>query len=414
MAEPSSALVERPKKSQPHEEDEISLIDLLVALGRKKRIIAVTIVVFVVIGLLFAFLLPKKYTAETTLLPPQHQSSLGSMLSSQLGSLGAMASLAGGSLGLKNPNDMYVAMFRSQTVEDAMIKKYGLMQEYHAKLLSVARKDFEAHSSVDGSNKDGLLHIAVTDRNPKRAAELANGYVDQFRDLSNHLAISDAAQRRLFFQQQMQSAKDNLTNAEAALVQTEEKSGMVAIGGQARALIQTGVALKAQVAAKEVEIQGMRSFAAPNNPNLVQAEQELHALQAQLAKLAGNGGNSGDELILPKGKLPAAGLEYLRKYRDVQYYQAIFDILAKQFEVAKLDEAREGALIQVVDPALPPDYKSSPHRALILGGFLAGGIFLGIFFALAAAGLENLNEDPRNRAQLESLREAFRVWPFRH
>lgn len=409
MAEPSTTLPEQARKKSQHEEGEISLIDLLAAIGRKKHIAAITIVIAIVIGLLFAFLLPTKYTAETTLLPPQHQNSLSSMLSSQLGGLGAVASLAGGSLGLKNPNDMYVAMFRSRTVEDAMIQKYGLMQEYHKKLLSVARKSFETHSSVDGSSKDGLLHITVTDRNPKRAAELANGYVEQFRDLSNHLAITSAAQRRLFFQQQMEAAKDKLTNAEVALEQTEEKGGMIEVDSQARALIQTGAALKAQVAAKEVEIQGMRSFAAPDNPNLVQAQQELSALQAQLAQLVGKGGNPDDELILPKGKLPAAGLAYLRKYRDVQYDQTMFNVLAKQFEIAKLDEAREGALIQVVDPAIPPDRKSSPKRALILAGCLAGGIFLGIFLALAAAGFESLNEDPKTREQLFVLRESFRM-----
>lgn len=391
--------------SQSH--DEISLLDLLAAIGRKKWIVLITVCVAVVIGLLLALLLPKKYTAKTTLLPPQQQNSLSSMLSSQLGSLGAVASLAGSSLGIKNPNDMYVAMFRSRTVEDAMIKKYGLMKEYHAKLLSVARKDFEGATKVDGSSKDGLIHISVTDRNPKRAAELANGYVAEFRDLSNHLAITDAAQRRLFFQQQMETAKNKLTNAEAALEKTEEKSGMIEVGSQARALIQTGAALKAQIAAKEVEIQGMESFAAPDNPNLVQAKQELSALRAQLAKLAGKGGNPGDELILPKGKIPSAGLEYLRKYRDVQYYQTIFDILAKQFEVAKLDEAREGALIQVVDPATPPDYKSGPKRALILAGFLAGGLFLGVFLALAAAGMENLKENPETREQLNAVKKAF-------
>ena len=409
MTEPSSTQDKAANTAAPQDADEISLLDLLTAIGRKKRIVAITVSIFVVIGLLLAFLLPKKYTAETTLLPPQHQNSLSSMLTSQLGGLGAVASLAGGSLGLKNPNDMYVAMFRSQTVEDAMIRKYGLMKEYHAKLLSIARKDFKKNTSVDGSTKDGLIHITVTDRNPQRAAELANGYVKQFRDLSNHLAITDAAQRRLFFQQQMKSARDKLTNAEEALVQTEEKSGMIEVSSQARALIETGAALKAQIAAKEVEIQGMQSFAAPNNPNLIQARQELTALKAQLASLAGQGGKSGNGLIIPKGKLPAVGLEYLRKYRDVQYYQTIFDILAKQFEIAKLDEAREGALIQVVDPAIPPDHKSSPKRALILAGCLAGGIFLGLFLALASAGLENLNENPQSRAQLQSVKDAFRL-----
>ncbi len=408
MAEPSSTSLE--KSNGPQQQDhEISLLELLATIGRKKRIVLITLTIAVVIGLLLAFLLPKEYTAKTTLLPPKQQSSMSSMLSSQLGSLGAVASLTGHGLGLKNPNDMYVAMFRSRTVEDAMIRKYGLMKEYHAKLLSVARKDFEGYSKVNGSTKDGLIHISVTDRNPERAAELANGYVAQFRNLSNHLAITSAAQRRLFFQEQMKSAKDKLTNAEFALEQTEEKSGMIEISSQARALIETGAQLRAQIASQEAQVQGMRAFAAPDNPNLVQAEQELQALRAQLASLAGKGGNPDDELILPKGKLPSAGLEYLRKFRDVQYYQAIFDILAKQFELAKLDEAREGALIQVVDPAIPPDHKSSPKRALILIGCFAGGLFLGIFLALAAAGMDRLNQDPETNGQMRAIREAFGI-----
>lgn len=409
MADPSKTTKNDAHGTRSEEQSEISLIDLLTAIGRKKKVVTLTTGIALVIGLLLAFLLPEKYTAKTTLLPPRQQNSLGSMLASQFGSLGSLASLAGGSLGIKNPNDMYVAMFRSQTVEDAMIRKYGLMQEYHEKLLSGARKVFEKNTSVNGSGKDGLIHISVTDRNPKRAAKLANGYVAEFRDLSNHLAITDAAQRRLFFQKQMQSAKDKLTNAETALVKTEEKSGMIEVSSQARALIQTGAQIKAQIAAKEVEIQGMESFAAPGNPKLVQAEQELNALKAQLASLTGNGGSSKNELILPKGKIPTAGLQYLRKYRDVQYYQTIFDILAKQFEIAKLDEAREGALIQVVDPAIPPDHKSSPKRALILAGSLFGGLFLGIFLALVLSGLDHMYDNPETRVQIETLKNAFRL-----
>lgn len=407
----SQAAVSSP---EPQQEDEISLLDLLAALGRKKHIAGWTILVFLIIGALLVFLLPKEYTAEVTLLPPQQSSSsLSSLISSQLGGLGAVASLAGGSLGLKNPNDRYVAMFQSRTVEDAMIHKYGLMAEYHAKYLSAARKAFEHHTKVDGSTKDGLIHISVTDRNPKRAAELANGYVDQFRNLSQHLAISEAGQRRLFYQQQVDQVKDELTNAEEALVKTEQKSGMIQVGSQAEALIQEGAQLRGQIVAKEAEIEGLRSFAAPGNPNLLQAQQELASLHAQLAKLAGNGGNPEDELIVPKGKLPTAGLDYLRKYRDVTYYQTIFNVLSQQYEIAKLDEAKEGALIQVVDPAIPPDHKSSPHRALILIGSLAAGIFVGIFLALFAEGWDYLNRDDESRQKIEAVKQAFRRKPVK-
>lgn len=400
-------------KSEPshgnQEEAEISVLDLLAALGRKKYIFIRTVVVAVVIGILLVLFLPKNYTAEVTLLPPQSQSSLGSMLSSELGGLGAMASLAGGSLGLKNPNDRYVAMFRSRVVEDAMVQKYGLMQEYHAKLLSVARKDFESHAKVDGTTKDGLIHISVTDRNPKRAAELANGYVAEFRDLSQHLAISEAAQRRLFYQSQMQQAQDQLTEAEAAMVKAEQQTGIIQVGGQTEALIQEGAQLRGQIAAKEAEIEGLRSFAAPGNPNLQQAEQELSSLQQQLSALAGNGKGAEGDLLIPRGKLTDAEFDYLRKYRNVAYYQSIVNVLAQQYELAKLDEAKQGALIQVVDPAIPPDHKSSPKRGLILVASLLVGIFFGILFALLAEGWEALKNDPENSAKIEAVRQAFRL-----
>lgn len=411
MSDTGAGLIAREsEKNQgiaPQSTDEISLIDLLTHIGRKKQIVLRTTVVALVIGLLFAFLLPKKYTAETILMPPQQGSSISSLLASQLGGLASMASLAGHDMGLKNPNDMYVALFRSRVVEDAMVRKYGLMSEYHEKLLSNTRKAFENHSQVDGTQKDGLLHISVTDRNPQRAAELANGYVDQFRNLSANLAITEAGQRRLFFQQQLDDSKVKLNQAEDALKAYENKSGVIQIDSQARALIMAAVSLRAQISAKEVEIQGLRSFAAEGNPDLLEAQQQLDGLRAQLAKLTGNSDESG--LIVPKGKVPEESLEYMRKYRDVRYYEAIFEILAKQLEMAKLDEAKEGALIQVVTPAVAPDHKSSPHRLLIIVGSVIAGFFLGILIALGVSGWEQMRQDPENAAKIDEMRSAFRT-----
>ena len=192
------------------EDYDISLLDLLIVLARKKRTIYWIMAVFTVLGTLLAFLLPKRYTATVTLLPPRQEPSLSTALASQLGSLGGIAALVGGEIGLKNPNDMYVAMFQSHTVEDAMIRHFGLMQEYHKRYLSDARKEFEHYAIVDGSNKDGLIHISVEDGDPHRAAKLANGYVDEFRELSQHLAITEAGQRVLFFQHQNTPALQHL------------------------------------------------------------------------------------------------------------------------------------------------------------------------------------------------------------
>jgi uncharacterized protein involved in exopolysaccharide biosynthesis len=325
---------------------------------------------------------------------------------SQLGNLGAMSALAGSSLGIKNPNDSYVAMLKSRTVEDAMIEHFRLMQEYHARYLSDARKSFEREVKVDGSGKDGLIRISVEDGDPNRAAQLANGYVDQFRALSEHLAVTEASQRRLFFEQQLEHTKDKLAQAEESLEQNQQKTGLIQPAGQAGALIQSAVSLRAQITAKEVEIQSLRLSATEENPQLVTAQQQLESLRAHLAKLGGS--ESGDEgLLLPRGQVSEAALEYLRKERDVKYYETIFEILARQFEAAKLDEAREGALIQVLDQAISPDRRSSPQRILIVIIATLVGLFVGVSLALLRGALEQVQGDPESSRKLSTLRQAM-------
>jgi tyrosine-protein kinase Etk/Wzc len=390
------------------DKDEISLVDLLIVLAERKRIVLSVTLFFTVLAIIISFVLPKRYTASVTLLPPQQNSSMGAALASQLGNLGGMAALAGGSLGLKNPNDMYVAMLKSRTVEDAMVQHFGLMQEYRQKYPSDARKAFEGYATVEGNGKDGLIHISVRDRNPNRAAELANGYVDQFRRLSEHLAITEASQRRLFFEQQLGQAKDSLANAEEALKETEQKTGLIQLDSQARALIESAAALRAQIAAKEVQIDSMRTFATSENAELVRAQQELEGLRTQLAKLGGSA-NIDAGLMMPKGQVPAAGLEYVRKLRDVKYFETIFDILARQFEIAKLDEAKQGALVQIVDPAIPPDKRSFPRRGLIVVGAAALGFFVGIVLALLDAAFQHVMRDSEAASKLRHLQDLLHL-----
>jgi uncharacterized protein involved in exopolysaccharide biosynthesis len=409
LQEHADSPVVPPATAQVTGDDEISLLDLLIVLAERKRIILGITAVFAIGAIIVSLVLPPRYTATVTLLPPQQGSSMGAALASQLGNLGGMAALAGGSLGLKNPNDMFVAMFKSRTVEDAMVQHFGLMQEYHAQYSSDARKAFEGSATVDGATKDGMIHISVQDRDPRRAADLANGYVDQFRLQSQHLAITEASQRRLFFEQQLEQAKDNLANAEEAMKQTEQKTGVIQLDSQARALIESAASLRAQVAAKEVQIQGMRTYATGENSQVVQAQQELDSMRAQLAKLGGSEDSASGGIIVPKGQVPEAGLEYVRKLRDVKYNETIFDILARQFEIAKLDEAKQGALIQVVDPAIPPDRKSFPKRGLIVIGSTALGFFVAVFVVLLQAGLRLLKRSPGIVEKIALLKRALIV-----
>ncbi|MGA3345547.1 MAG: Wzz/FepE/Etk N-terminal domain-containing protein [Terracidiphilus sp.] len=384
--------------------DEISLLDMLLVVAKHKRMVLLVSAAFAIIAAIVSLILPKRYTATVVMLPPQQTSSVGAALASQLGSMGGLAALAGGSFGFKNPNEMYIAMLKSHAVESAMVQHFGLMREYHKRYESDARKSLEAHSVVTGNSKDGLIHISVWDLDPRRAADLANGYVDQFRSLSQHLAITEASQRRLFFEQELVHAKDNLATAELALQQTMQTSGVIELDSQARALIQSGATLRAQITAREVQIQGMETYATGENAQLVQAQRELESLRAQLNALGGSADSSAGEIIVPKGKITGAGLDYVRKLRDVKYNEAIFEILLKQFELAKLDEAKQGSIVQVVDPAFPPDKRSFPKRGLIVLLAAALGFFAGVLASFVVSEFERIPEDSETAHKLNLLR----------
>jgi len=400
-------ITEETHSDRSPEESEVSVLDIVVLLLERKRFIFRFVLGAAVLAAIVSLLLPVQYEAKIALLPPAQNSSIGSSLLGQLGSIGAMeslASLAGGSLGIKNPADMYVSLLQSRTVEDAMIQRFGLMQEYHVKKMSEARKAFEHHTTAVAGTKDGLIRLTVEDHDPKRAAELANGYVEEFRRLSASLAITEAARRRLFFQQQVDQAKQSLTAAEDAMTKTQQSTGVLQIDSQARALIESAAVLRAQVVAKEVQIEAMRSFATDDNPNLVLAKQQLAALQAQLERVAGSQSDTGSDINLSKGRVTGEGMEYLRRYRDLKYQETVFELLAKEYEVAKLDEAREGSIVQVVDPAVPPDTKSSPHRTLIVLGATILAFFIAVFWVWLRRNLDNAFELPENRQRLRTIK----------
>ena len=343
------------------------------------RLLGRAAIVGAVIGLALAFLLPVEYTAITTLLPPAPSSSLASAFAAQSGELGALAAgLASSSLGIRNPADLCMIILRSRTVEDAVIHRFDLMHEYHRKRLSDTRTSLEHHTTLTLNLKSGLIAIAARDHDAARAADLANGYVDEFRKFSAGLAVTEAGQRRLFFEQQLRQANGTLTDAEEALKHTQQKTGLLDPVGEARASMESGVVLRAQIAAREVELHAMSSYATDANPRVIELKQEIAGLEAQEAQLTGASPDIPDDAVLPKGRIPEAGAEYLRRLRDVKYNEALVAILSRQLEIARLDEARQGAVVQVVDLAVTPDKRSFPKRTATLLGSIA--------LALCAAG----------------------------
>src|SRR5580698_900323 len=253
-------------------------MELLLILSRNKgTIVKVTIAVAVVTAIVM-FLIPNTYTATSTILPPeQKQSTLGAML----GQLGSIAGLTDADLGLKNPGDLFIGMLHSRTIQDRLIDKFDLRQVYQVKRYQDARKKLDSRSYIV-AEKEGLISISVDDHDPSRAAAMANAYVDELHNLNSELAISEAAQRRVFYEDKVNAERDALAVAEVQLKLAEEKTGLLQPDAQARVIIQSVADMRAQVAFREVQIEAMRTYATKDNPELQRAEQELAGLRTQL------------------------------------------------------------------------------------------------------------------------------------
>ncbi|MCD4485087.1 Wzz/FepE/Etk N-terminal domain-containing protein [Chromobacterium vaccinii] len=355
---------------------EIDLLALLSTLQKYKFWIIISTVLFSSVALTYCLLAKPVFTASSSIMPPQQQNSGMSALLGQLGGLASMAG-AGGISGLKNPNDLYIGMLQSRIVADRLIRRFQLKERYEQETLDGTRRVLKSRTAII-NGKDGLININVDDPDPRFAAQLANAYIDELKQLNQVLAMTDAAKRRLFFEQQLKQAKEQLTSAETALRQTQEKTGLIQPEGQLPAIVGSVTQLRASIAAKEVQLEAMRSYATQQNPLYIRTEQELSGLHEQLKKLETGNEGRGD-LMVPTGKVAQSGLEYLRRLREVKYQETIFELLAKQYELAKIDEAKDSSLIQVLDNAVPPELKSKPSRSLIMAIGLLLGFLFGVF-----------------------------------
>jgi uncharacterized protein involved in exopolysaccharide biosynthesis len=338
----------------------------------------------IVTGLiLFAisFLLRDTYQATAIVMPPDRTSSSLSMLGAAAGSSSSSSISSGAlaALNMKNPADLYVALMSSPGVENTIVQRFGLQKLYKVKHPSQARKEFERHSEIKADAKSGLITISVIDRDPNRAAELANAIVETYDQTSSRLTITDAQRRRMFFEHQVEETKKNLNSAEEALKSTSEQTGVIQPEGEVRALIGYEAQLRAQIAVKRVQLESMKVNLSDENPQVQTAQRELQGLEAQASELSKKG--RGDAAFSSRNAQTEASLDYLRKLREVRYNESLFELLLKNLELAKLDEAREGNIVQIVDPATAPDMKYGPHRSL----FLVAGLLLGLLLSSASA-----------------------------
>ena len=371
------------------DDDEISLLDLLQVIVDNLRLLVLGPLVCGLAALGISFAITPTFTAKTQFLPPQQQQSAAA---SMLASLGALGGLAGAATGIKSPAEQYIAFMKSVSLQDALIERFKLIEKYEAKLKADARLKLTDNVRI-ASGKDGLISVEADDNDPKFAADLANAHVEELRNLLGRLAVTEAQQRRMFFEKQLQITKENLSKADLALKSSGINSSV--LKSSPSSAVEAVARLKAGISVQEVKLGSMRNYLTESAPEFKQALSELASLKTQLSKA--------------EKEEPAAqgASDYVARYREFKYQETMLELFAKQFELAKVDESREGAVIQVLDVAEPPERKAKPRKAMIaIIAALASGFAL-LLFVFVKSALKNASQDEEAKLRMAALKGSW-------
>ena len=387
MTEPSTPVA---PFSEPAE-DPHGVLDLLLVISENLRLLLLGPLLAGLVALGISFAVTPTFTARVQFMAPKQPTNPTASGLAELGFFGGVGAIAG----IRNPADQYVALARSYSIADSLIERFKLTERYESKLSDNTRKALAARTVVAVGPKDGLITIEVDDADPKVAADIANAYVSELRLLLNRLALTEAQQRRVFFEKQVLEAKTNMVRSEQAL----RSSGVdgSALKANTGAALEGVARLNAQITAQEVKLAAMRGYLAESAPDYKQGMTELSALRAQLQRSTREDG-------------PATGQsDYIARFRDFKYHETLLGIYLRQFELARVDESRDGTVIQVVDPAQPPQRKSRPKKALIavLTTLMAG--FALLLFVFARQGLRNAGKDPASALKIQRLASFWRL-----
>jgi len=396
------------EKQIQQEDDEINLLDYLIVIAKRKRLIIRITLGIAILTAIISLILPPTYMAETKILPPQQGTS--SMASQLLSQFGGAAGLVGGAIPIKTTNELYIELLKSRVVLDRIIDRFDLMKFYKAKYREDVRRTLTGMLKAKDDKKSGIITIGVEYKDPQMAAQMANAFVEELKRFTKGLAVTEASQRRLFYEEQLEDAKRSLIQSEEAMRGFQEKTGALQIEGQAKAVIDSIAQLRAQIAAKEVELRVMRTYSTENNPDMRKVEEALKGIRTELNKLETRKGDGHDPLM-PTGRMPSVGTEYIRKMRDFKFHETLYELLLKQYEAAKLDEARDATIIQVVDKAEPPVKRIKPKRRQMV--MIAGvvGFFLSIFAAFFMEYMEKSSVNPENKERIDTLKRYFDASP---
>ncbi len=387
-----------------------SLLDLLTWIGDGKRTIAAAAAAAAVVALAVALVLPNVYTARASMLPPVSQQQGGS--TAALAALGALGGLAGG-IAAKTPDELYVALLKSDTVQRALAERFELAKRWDIKTYEQLRREFPKFVRISSEKKSGLITIEADDEDAAFAAALANAYAEEITRLLGRLAVTEAQVRRVFFEKRLKETKDNLVAAELGLRKVQQSSGVVLLDKQAEALFLGAAKVRAQIAESEVMLSVLRQSATAQNPEVQRLNAELAALRGELSRMEAspNGQGKASPLDMQVDKLSDGGLEYIRARRELKVQETLLESMIRQFELARLDEAKDGPMLQQVDIAAPPDRKSRPQRALIvLVSTLLAALAAMVWVTLRRYGAIADQADPESA---QAWRRLGRAWRWR-
>lgn len=390
-------------ESQDNQEnEEINLLELLLVLVRRKMLIVKICGFAVVAAVIYSLTLPNIYSATAKVLPPQKETSGG--LSSLLGQAGGgLAGLAAASLG--SGSDLYIGILKSRSVADAVIQHLDLVKVYGVKSQDAARRKLEAAVKVQ-AGKDGIISITTENTDPKVAALLANAMADELGKMTVKLNLSKVGGERLFLEKRLEVVKKDLVAAEEDLKRYAQQNKIVQVDAQAEATIAGIARLKADLASKEVQLSVLRSSHTDRSPQVKALVTGIQQLKAEIGHLSGDGG--GGEGIPSIGNVPGVGLEYSRKMRAFKTQEAVFEQLTKQYEMARLSEAKDSSTLQILDEAVAPEHKSSPSRSRIVIWSAVSALFLSICLVYLFEYFKNLPED--DKAILSSIKTQALRW----
>ena len=393
---------------QENTESDINLLDLLIALGQEKWTLIVVTFLAAITGVVVSLTTPATYVSRTSIMPSQ-QSGGGVGGLGALSGLSGLAGLSGIASSIKSSDEMFISLMRSYSVQSSLIEQFKLKERYGARNIEEARLALSNNVAILADKKSGMLLVDAQDKDPEFAAQLANAQVKELNSILSRLAVTEAQQRRAYYEQQIFKTQTKIPQLELEFKVAQKSSGL-----EVASLLSEAGTLPGQIAAKELQLQVISRFATAQNPDFKRLALEISALRAQMARyeLSKREPKSSE---LSKSGLVADSTKtnFLQKatqaYNTLKIQEALLDGYVKQLELAKVDEAKEGPAVQVVDEARPPEMRAKPERRKMVIAYTVTGLAIAFVIAVLRALLRHFRSTPEGLQRLSQLK---RAWGF--